>query len=366
MSSFFMDPLSESIAIEQAADNLQTINEQFLFVYNNPVNSNEDLSDQVVLMFKALAKALKVIWNNTTAFLKSVFGSIGRMRYYIKQIEDKLDSNTLNTHQWQSLLVLDNEISVYSVDDKLPKYSVDLIRRLDETLQFVDFYLNEYATLGAGVLKNMVYELENFNEDDPKLSLNELNYEASLLVAKNTPPAFKLTPADSRYTKDYWKVCNLPTDKSLFVSRVKLVENTDPLGRAESILQNVLSFNETRALHKVSIDRKGDIVSPTPDEVRRLCAMMTTMCDRIESYEKLYDEMTASKEKLLDATELLVRRLSVGGISSADVPFYKTAVRYNSFITATLIQTCTTVSSLAMKLNRATLVICNKAIVNVK
>lgn len=342
---------------------------QFIVDYTNPqglVNSNEGMSENVVMIFKALARALKAIWNSTTTFLTGIFGTIPRLRYYIKQVQEKIEKNQINPQQWKTYLKLDTEISFFSVNDKLPKYPVDLIQRLDDVLLFIDFYLNEYATNGLAVLKNMVYELENFNETDPILSLNELNYEAALLVGRNTPPAFKVTPInDRRFANTYWKVCDLASDKSLFVSKVPLKDASVPIERAESILANTLLITDTKEFHKVQMDRTGEIVCPNVDEVNRFCSLMLTICDKVENYQKLFAEIEKQKEKMLDATEDLVRRIQIGEIESADLPYYKTALRYNSFITATLVQTCAMSSSLAMKVTRAGLVVCNKVLTNI-
>lgn len=325
--------------------------------------SNEDMSDQVLAIFRALSAALKSIWSNTARFLSAMFGSVARMRFHTKRLLEKLEDNNNNTHLWASTLNLEQEIGILSVDDKLPRYPIDIIRMLDNLLLLSDFYLNEYATIGNGVLKNLVYETENFNEDDPALSLNELNAEVAFLVSRNTPPAFKLTTvSDRRFIGQVWKVCNLPTDKSLFVSRTAVLDSSNPIARAESIIANTLTFTDTKELHKTRVSQSGTINTPTLGEMKQMCTLVLNLCDKIENYEKIYDEICINKDKLLDNTEFLVKRLSVGEIPSTDIPYYKTAIRYNSYITASLIQTCTTVSAMVMKVNRSILVIGNRAL----
>lgn len=331
--------------------------------YQGKQFSNESFSSFVVAMYRAIAAAIKKVWDSVTAFFISVFGSIPRMRFFIKRIRDKVDLAG-DSYRWADRIDLGFAAEALSVNDKLPKYPIDIANRLDHLHDVLSFYLGEYMDTGVTVFKNTVYEMERFNEDEPSLTLNAISEEMLPLVQRNTPIGLKATRTiDSRFTAGSWYALDpLPGDKTMFARKERIPESITPLQRSEAIQAHTIQFLRTKVNSSVVSDRTGSIVTPRVEDLNRYCNVMLIICDKLEEFHKKHASLAEYKDKLLLASQDLVTKVRDLEDTGASVAYYKAALRYNSFLTQAIVQPCTQLVSIAMRVNKAVMVVCEKSL----
>lgn len=326
--------------------------------------SMESFTDYMVTLYRAIAALIKRIWDAIASFFKMVLGSIPRMRWAIGQLQKRIRECKTEFRIPESM-ELDLPLLSLSAKDKLPKFTGDLIKTVDMLNDHVRYYLGDYTTLAVPAFETVVYELERFNESDPVMTLNALSTAAYPLATRLQPPGLTLehVGADSRHVGADWRRGPpLPKDQSMFLRIRRVPETIDPLGRAAAIQESMVTFATTKPNSNQSSDRTGFMASPTLADLDKLCVMMLNMCDSVVAYNTAYGTIEGYKNRMLQASKDMVERTRELDPSDNDLPYYRAAMRYNTYLTMAVVQPCTHLVNMVMSVNRSLLILGNRVL----
>lgn len=326
--------------------------------------SMESFSDYMVTLYRAIAALIKRIWDAIASFFKMVLGSIPRMRWSIMMLQKRI-RECKHEYRIPESIELDLPLLSFSAKDKLPKFPSDLIKTIDTLNDHVRYYLGDYTTLAVPAFETVVYELERFNESDPVMTLNALSTAAYPLATRLQPPGMTLehVGADGRHVGVDWRRGPpLPRDQSMFLRVKRIPESIDPLGRASAIQESMITFATTKPGSNQSSDRTGFMASPSLQDLDKLCVMMTNMCDAVVHYNTAYGEIEVYKNRMLQASKDMVERTRELDPSDKELPYYRAAMRYNTYLTMAVVQPCTHLVNMVMSVNRSLLIMGNRVL----
>ena len=326
--------------------------------------SMEAFSDYMVTLYRAIAALIKRIWDAIASFFKMVLGSIPRMRWSIGLLQKRIRECNTDFRIPESVEI-DLPLLSFSAKDKLPMFPSDLIKTVDTLNDHVRYYLGDYTMLAVPAFETVVYELERFNESDPVMTLNALSTAAYPLATRLQPPGMALehVSADGRHVGAAWRRGpNLPKDQSMFLRVQRIPESIDPLGRAAAIQESMITFATTKPNSDQSSDRTGFMSSPSLADLDKLCVMMLNMCDSVMQYNKSYTEIEVYKNRMLQASKDMVDRTRELDTTDKDLPYYRAAMRYNTYLTMAVVQPCTHLVNMVMSVNRSLLILGNRVL----
>lgn len=326
--------------------------------------SMEAFVDYMIALYRAIAAMIARVWAAMASFFKMVLGSIPRMRWSIGRLQKRIKDCGTDWRMAESIL-LDLPLLSLSKKEKLPKFTSDLITNVDVLNDHVRFYFHDFITMAAHAWGEIVYELERFNEDEPVNTLIALSTAALPIATRNYPPTLKLIHlvGDPRHPSSEWQALpNLLKDTTGFVQAPRIPNSSDPLAHASAIQSCMVVFDTTDPRPDYGTNRTGFIATPSLQELDKLCVLMSNMCDSVVAFNTEYEKIEAYKTRMLQASKDMVERTRELEPSDNDLPYYRAAMRYNTYLTMAVAQPCTKLVSLVMSVNRALLLLGNRAI----
>lgn len=324
----------------------------------------EGLMDFIDSIWRAIVDAMKSVWNAVNDFFYKIFGTIPRLRRNIEEIQEKAEKG--NDLLMEAKVKLGPELGIHMRNDKLPTRADELFNGVDILYQHVEFYLADYVKIAAEVYKDFGTEMVSFNEDRLEESLNALSDVAIHLSARYSPGELRLTEVkDPRFAPgEYVNLPHLPGNKTFYIRRVTIPNADKALERAEAIQSCVVKMMDSKPRVKSTVASSGEIETPSNNDIMQLCTMMLNILDTVEKYGRGKDfiQIKKSKDELLKISDDLVSRSRDLPRDSRAIPYYRSAIRFNSYMTTTVVQPLTNLCSLALLVVRSTVVICQKSL----
>lgn len=325
----------------------------------------EGLGSFIDSIWKGIVDAMKAVWNAVKDFFYKIFGTIPRMRRSIEDIQTKAESGRTDL-MTEPTLKLGPEIGAMMRNDKLPRDGVEIVDGLDLLAQTTEYYLGEFTQVAEQVYENARVEMDGFDERDLDRSLNRLSDIAMTLSARNAPGGLKISETkDPRFAdNEYINLPHLPGNRTIYIRRVAIPERSDALGRADAIQLCICRVMDSKPRAKQTRDLNGTINMPNNAEVLQMCTLMDNILNYVEKFGRGKDfaSIEKSKEVLVKASTDLVAR-------SRDMPpanpaqgYYRAAIKFNTYLTSTVVQPLTAMASLSLSTVRAGIVIGQKAV----
>jgi hypothetical protein len=86
------------------------------------------------------------------------------------------------------------------------------------------------------------------------------------------------------------------------------------------------------------------------------------MLDHVVAFEKSLDKIDAMRGRLVEVTDDLVERMEELNDNEASLtPYYRTAIRFNSYLSTAFINPCSQIANIVLSTSRAVLIISQKS-----
>lgn len=315
-------------------------------------------------VWRTILGALKRAWDATSRFFNAVFGLISRLRFSMKRIREKLDENPGFDDKRPMKFVVKDEIYCLATENKAPKTLEKINETMDVLGEHVDFYFGEFLTVAKQVYSDVITGMEHFDGDHEDTVLNQLSSDAILLAQRNYPPMLGAMPArgDTRFNNDYLMCPPLPNNKSIVVRRIAIPDSSNPLQRANAIMMNTAFVLSTKPTASTETWAARYLNTPDSRQIKLWLDRIDVMLNKVEEFQKGMEEVDGMRHRLVQATDDLIERME--DLPSRDanlLPYYRCAVRYNSYLSTAFIHPCTQVMNIAFSACRAVIVISQKA-----
>lgn len=316
-------------------------------------------------IWKVIVDSVKAVWRSVSDFYRKIFGTIPSMRRALAKIKAKAEDSTDDWNR-EAKLKLGVEIGKLVRDDKLPKFGGEIVEGLDILAQHVDFYLGEFTQSAADVYDRASDHMARFDADNVQESLNLISAEAIKLSATHIPGGMGLKPVKDPRMADgeYFSLPHLPGNRTMFVRKVNIPDETKPVDRASAIQQTTAQLRDSKSRLKIIKQDSGEIDTPSSADILQMVAIMTNICDRVEKYgrSKERESIDNAKETLLKVSDDLVSRSKQIEATDTALPYYRAAIKYNSFLTTAVVRPVSELVSLSLNVNRAAIVVCEKTL----
>jgi hypothetical protein len=126
-------------------------------------------------------------------------------------------------------------------------------------------------------------------------------------------------------------------------------------------MQNYATIQTTR--ESPAEDQKDRAIA-TPDMSTMLFWMekVDLMLDKVVDFEKTLDKIDAMRGRLVDVTDDLVERMEELNDNELSLtPYYRTAIRFNSYLSTAFINPCSQLANIVLSASRAVIVISQKS-----
>ena len=327
--------------------------------------SLESFGSFISRIWEAIMAGLKKVWEAATSFFHNLFGSIPSMRRAIKTLKEDVQKLSADYRIARTGKVGGEGRSLV-VNGRLPKTGRDLLSAVDVLSQHVEFYMGEFIRNAESVYRNVANEMKTFDNNDIKKSLNAMTDEALKIALMQSPKelALKQTNDDEFSGVQYYSLSPLLGNKTFYVhipDENVMKDHSNPIERAEEVQRCVPVVRDSRD----SITSfEGEISEIDPRDMVQMCSLMLRMCDLAEEfYEgKSVKAIALTKNELMSTSGDMVERCKEIGNESPNLPYYKAGIKYNTYLTSSLLTPVTQLASSMMASNRALLIVLQKAI----
>ena len=313
-------------------------------------------------IWRTMLATLRRIWQSMAKFFRAVFGLIPRLRASMFLLRRKMREKTDYDRRRPAQVTVGYEIYALSTSNRAPKTIEKIGGTLDVLVAHADFYFGEFATTAVQAYEDVIDGMEGFDSDNEDTRLNTISSDAIAIAQRNYPPLYRPERViDSRFTPQYLVCPPLPNNKSVFIRRVDIPQTNAPLERAEAIMQNYATIQTTR--ESPAEDQKDRAIA-TPDMSTMLFWMekVDLMLDKVVDFEKTLDKIDAMRGRLVDVTDDLVERMEELNDNELSLtPYYRTAIRFNSYLSTAFINPCSQLANIVLSASRAVIVISQKS-----
>lgn len=315
-------------------------------------------------VWRTILEALKRVWQATIRFFKAVFGFIPRMRASMFLLRRRLREKPQYDDKRPLKISLKDELYILATKNKAPKTPEKISETIDILIDHADFYFGEFLTVAKQTYDDVVTGIEHFDNDHEDTTLNLISADAIQIAQRNYPPLFKPEKvSDSRFSGEYLMCPPLPNNKSVFIRRVDIPDTSEPLWRANAIMQNYVSIMPTKAEPSDEEWKVRELATPDSRTLNFWLDKVDLLLDKAEEFQKVFDGIGVLRTRLINATDDLIERLEeLDPHQSSTMPYYRCAIRYNSYLSTAFIHPCTSLMNIVFSACRAVLVISQKAV----
>jgi hypothetical protein len=315
-------------------------------------------------IWRTMLATLRRIWQVMTKFFRAVFGLIPRLRMSMFLFRRKAKERADYDRRRPAKVTIGSELYMLSSSNKAPKTVEKIGDLLDVLVAHTDFYFGEFTEVALQTYDSVIDGLAGFDSDNEDTRLNAISADVLPMAQRNFPPLYKPERViDSRFTDDYYVGPALPNNKSVFVRRVVIPQTNEPLQRAEAIMQNYASIQPTRG--KDSDEEWKDREIATPDMSTMLFWMekVDLLLDKVEGLRKSLDAVDGMRNRLVEATDDLIERMEELDENERSLtPYYRTAIRFNSYLSTAFINPCSQLANIVLSASRAVVIISQKSL----
>ena len=326
--------------------------------------SVEGFKSFISSIWKTMLEAMIRMWRAAAKFFKALFGLIPRMRVAMYLIRKKLKDNPGYNDKRPIKMNVGSEIYMLSTNNKAPKDLIKINESLDCLVVHADFYYGEFSEVAKQVYDDVITGMESFDGGSEDNRLNDISNDALPLCQRNFPSMY--TPEniiDGRFTADYKAGPHLPNNKSVFIKRVELAPTAEPILRAETIMANYVTVQPTKETGSAEEWKEREFFTPNASEIMMLLEKVELLLDKMKDYDKSLQRIYELRDRLIESTNDLVERMEeLEGTDMALRPYYRSAIRFNSYLTTAYIHPCSQIANIVFSASRAVIVLCQKAV----
>lgn len=315
-------------------------------------------------IWKVMLATLRRIWQAMAKFFKAVFGLIPRLRMSMFLLRRKFKEKTDYDRRRPAKVTVGSEIYMLSSSNKAPKTIEKIGDLLDALVAHTDFYYGEFTEVALQTYDSVIDGLAGFDKDNEDTRLNTMSADVLPMAQRNFPPLYKPERViDSRFTDDYYKGPPLPNNKSVYVRRVPIPQTNEPLQRAEAIMQNYASIQSTRAKDSDEVWKDREIATPDMSTMLFWMEKVDLLLDKVTDFQKSLDTIDGMRNRLVEATDDLIERMEeLDDNEQSLTPYYRTAIRFNSYLSTAFINPCSQLANVVLSASRAVIIIAQKSI----
>lgn len=326
--------------------------------------SVEGFKSFISSIWKTMLEAMIRMWRAAAKFFKALFGLIPRMRVAMYLIRKKLKDNPGYNDKRSIKMNVGSEIYMLSTNNKAPKDLIKINESLDCLVVHADFYYGEFSEVAKQVYDDVITGMESFDGGSEDNRLNDISNDALPLCQRNFPTMY--TPEniiDGRFTSDYKAGPHLPNNKSVFIKRTEIAQTSEPILRAESIMANYVTVQPTKETGSAEEWKEREFFTPSASEIMMLLEKVELLLDKMKDYDKSLERIYELRDRLIESTNDLVERMEeLEGTDMALRPYYRSAIRFNSYLTTAYIHPCSQIANIVFSASRAVIVLCQRAV----
>lgn len=315
-------------------------------------------------IWKTMLATLRRIWQVMAKFFKAVFGLIPRLRMSMFLLRRKFKEKTDYDRRRPDKMTVGSEIYMLSSSNKAPKTVEKIGDLLDVLVAHSDFYFGEFTDVAVATYDAVIDGMEGFDSDNEDTRLNTISADVLPLAQRNFPPLYKPERViDSRFTDDYYVGPALPNNKSVFMRRIPIPQTNEPLLRAETIMQNYVSIQPTKAKESDEEWKEREIATPSMSTMLFWMEKVDLLLDKVVDFEKGLDKIDGMRNRLVEVTDDLIERMEeLNEHERSLTPYYRTAIRFNSYLSTAFINPCSQLANIVLSASRAVVIITQKSI----
>lgn len=314
-------------------------------------------------LWRTMLATLRRIWQSMAKFFRAVFGLIPRLRMAMFLLRRKMREKTDYDRRRPAKVTVGSEIYMLSTSNRAPKTIEKIGDTLDVLVAHADFYFGEFATTATQAYEDVIDGMEGFDSDNEDTRLNTISSDAISIAQRNFPPLYppeRVT--DSRFTSEYVVCPPLPNNKSMFIRRVVIPQTNTPLERAEAIMQNYATVQPTRATDSDEEWKEREIATPSMSTMLFWMEKVDLMLDKVVDFEKTLAKIDTMRGRLVEVTDDLVERMEeLNDHELSLTPYYRTAIRFNSYLSTAFINPCSQLANIILSASRAVVIISQKS-----
>lgn len=322
----------------------------------------EGLSDHIVNLWRYILQKLEEAWKIIYDFGYKYLGAIPRLRSELEKLKKKVSEGVINTLNWPSTFNVGIELYGLSRNDKAPTKPSDIITSIENLRLQCTHYLGVYFENYVAVyeeLKDLLSDMEDSNQAE---KLNLINDKVFPLTTAALPTDVESEAvSDKRFGADYKSLPNLPNNKTVFICTKVLPPKNEAIQRAECIQAMVPQIRDTKASMKRS-SMSYELGTMQPNDMSQIidgCLEVLDVCEKVMRGE-WFDKLKDAKKDLQIVSDALVR--SSNGLESNDlkIPYIRSAVKYNTMMTAIYSQLITGLTTTGLIASRSVAAVCTK------
>ncbi len=331
--------------------------------YVNGKINFEGLGAYVDASWKIVTDGIKKIWSYIADIIYKYFGAIPRLRSNLEKLKKKIQEGDFDHVTVDISTTLGIELFNLSRNDKLPKNAHEIIEGLNALKTQIDYYLGTFINTSLDIYSRVIDEFNNFNEADPSLSVKTITDTVYPLTSAFISPAITTTQTtDKRFGVGYVELPPLPGNKTIFLRKQEVDPSSDVITKADIVLSLTPMLRDSKhSLKKASLT--NSIPGVYPNEALQICDICLECLELVEKVFRgdVHKEIKEKKEELIKASEALISRANNLETGDAKVIYYRTAVKFNSFMTNTYYQLVIGLSNLTVGVCNNAGVVCSKA-----
>ncbi len=109
--------------------------------------------------------------------------------------------------------------------------------------------------------------------------------------------------------------------------------------------------------------KEREFFTPSASEIMMLLEKVELLLDKMKDYDKSLERIYELRDRLIESTNDLVERMEeLEGSDMSLRPYYRSAIRFNSYLTTAYIHPCSQIANIVFSASRAVIVLCQRAV----
>jgi hypothetical protein len=322
----------------------------------------QGISDHVMNVWRYILQKLEEAWKIIYDFGYKYLGTIPRLRSSLQKLKKKLNDGNINTLNWPSTFNVGIELYALSRNDKIPTKPRDILEGIENLRLQSTHYLGVYFENYVSIYEELNEFLTDLDNGDYSSKLNAMTDKVLTLTTTALPTdseAEKVT--DKRFGNDYQSLPALPNNKTIFIRTTSLPAKNEAVLRAEAAQAMVPLVRDSKAVLKRS-SMSYELGTLSPSDMAQILDACLEMLDATEKVlqGEWFDKLKNAKRELQTTSDALVRSISSMENNNLAIPYIRSAVKYNTMMTAIYSQLITSLTTLVLVSSRSVNAICEK------
>lgn len=324
----------------------------------------QGLSDHVMALWRWIQQKLEEAWKIIYDFGYKYLGTIPRLRSSLQSIKKRAESGNLASFDWPQTFDFGIELYGLTRNDKTPTKARDIIEGLSHLQLQLNHYLGAYFENYVTIYEDLESMFSELSDDNLETQLNAITDKILPLTTTGLPNDVNTEAVtDKRFGNDYISLPPLPNNKTIFIRQRQVPDKTNAVLRAECVQSMVPVVRDSKPLLKRSA-MSYTFNTMNPNEIIEIVQICLDMLDVVEDVLKgeMFERLKKAKKDLQIATDAVVKHGSSEDKVGDKTTLLRTAVKYNTMMTAIQSQLIVGLTTVALVASRSVLAVTTRNI----